>query len=121
MSDINIHEVASENFKKIVDGVGQDAPTVVNAKGGKQSQVLYRFDKLDTKAMFDLTRVLHEGAVKYGEDENWRLIETESHLNHALIHIFAFMAGDKQDDHLSHAMCRLMFAIGVEHDLEKGA
>jgi hypothetical protein len=30
------------------------------------------------------------------------------------MHILAYLAGDKQDDHLGHAFCRMMFALGVE-------
>lgn len=93
--------------------VGPEAPTVVNDRGGKQSYVPYRFDLLNPVAMFRLAGILSEGAEKYGDD-NWRQIQRRSHLNHALTHIMAELAGDTQDDHLGHAFCRLMFALGVE-------
>src|SRR5690625_3445203 len=48
----SIESIANEKPKVVVKGVGPDAPTVVNEKGGKQSQVLYRFDLLDPAAMF---------------------------------------------------------------------
>jgi hypothetical protein len=57
-----------------------------------------------------LAEVTQYGAERYARD-NWRLIEEESHINHALIHIFAYQAGNTQDDHLEHAFCRLMFAL----------
>jgi 5'-nucleotidase len=69
-----------------VPGVGENVPVTVNENGGKQS---------------------------YGE-WNWRRIPTSDHLNHALTHIFAYLAGDKQDDHIGHALCRLMFAQSME-------
>lgn len=95
-----------------VKGVGKDEPTVTNPAGGKQSKVHYRFDLLDPKAMFEMTKVLHEGAQKYGED-NWRLIDVADHLNHMLIHAYAYLAGDTSDEHLSHILCRAMFAQAV--------
>lgn len=98
---------------EIIKGVGKDAPTVTNDQGGKQSKVLYRFDLLDPLAMFEMTNVLTVGAEKYGED-NWRKISVNEHLNHMIIHTYAYLAGDKSDDHLSHIMCRAMFAQGVE-------
>lgn len=98
----------------IIEGVGPDAPTVVNEHGGKQSQVLYRFDLVDPIAMFEMTKVLKKGADKYGKDENWRKIPVKDHLNHLLIHVYAYLAGDTQDDHLSHALCRAMFAVAVD-------
>lgn len=99
-------------MKAVVEGVGKDAPTVTNERGGKQSKVLYRFDLLDPRAMFEMTKVLAEGAEKYGVD-NWRNIDVRDHLNHLLVHTYAYLAGDKSDEHLSHIMCRAMFAQAV--------
>jgi hypothetical protein len=97
-----------------IPGVGKDAPTVVNEQGGKQSEVLYRFDLLDAQSMFKMTEVLKHGAEKYGDNENWRRISVREHLNHLIIHAYAYLAGDASDDHLSHIMCRAMFAQGVD-------
>ena len=97
---------------RMVTGVASEEK-VSNELGGKQSKLDYRFDLVDTKAIFALAHVLHTGEREYGKD-NWRKIDTDSHLNHATSHIYAYLAGDKQDDHLSHAFCRLMMALGVE-------
>jgi|GEM_PF-1417089 len=45
---------------------------------------------------------------------NWRLIPREQHINHALIHLLALLAGDTQDDHLEHALCRMHMAIATK-------
>jgi hypothetical protein len=90
--------------------VGPDAPIVTNAIGGKQSKVDYRFDLLPAKATFAVAGVLDHGAKKY-EPWNWLKIEAEEHVNHALIHMFAWLEGDEQDDHMSHAACRVMMAL----------
>lgn len=106
--------VAFENPRiAVIPGVGPDAPMVVAPNGAKQSSVLYRFDLLDGAAMFELGKVLHHGAEKYGID-NWRGIPTNEHINHAMQHIMAWIAGDAQDDHLAHAFCRMMFAVATE-------
>lgn len=89
-----------------------DAPTTTNEKGGSQSDVPVRFDLIDAKAMFEMAKVLDHGARKYGED-NWRLISVNDHLNHLLMHTYAYLAGDTTDDHLSHILCRATFAQGV--------
>jgi len=104
-----------EHSSPIIKGVGVDAPMTINEHGGKQSQVLYAFDALDAKTMFAMCKVLHEGRLKYGSDENWRLIPPVEHLNHLLIHAFAYMAGDKSDEHLSHILCRAMFLYATEY------
>lgn len=96
-------------------GVSKDEPREVNEKGASQSRSPYRFDLLDPSAMFEMTKVLKEGADKYGVD-NWRGISVRDHLNHLLIHAYAYLAGDNSDDHLSHLMCRAMFALAVDID-----
>lgn len=90
-----------------------DAPTVTNEKGGSQSDIPVRFDLIDAKALFEMAKVLDHGAKKYGAN-NWRHIDVESHLNHLLMHTFAYLAGDDTDDHLSHILCRATFALGVK-------
>lgn len=97
-------------FVAVVPGVGPDAPTVTNAAGAKQSAVAYRVDLLPPRAILAVAAVLHAGATKYGTD-NWRGIPIADHLNHAMTHVFAWLAGDRSDDHLSHAACRLLMAM----------
>lgn len=92
---------------------GPDAPVVFNEKGGGQSHVPARFDLIDGKAMFAMAGVLKEGADKYGAD-NWRKIDVPDHLNHLIMHAYAYLSGDRSDAHLSHIMCRAMFAMAVE-------
>lgn len=104
---------------KISEIVSPDAETATNERGGMQSHVPVRFDLIDGKAMFAMAAVLHEGAEKYAPG-NWRLIGTRDHLNHALMHIYAYLSGDRTDEHLSHALCRITFANAVELDPEAG-
>lgn len=98
---MSISEIASTN-----------APITTNSNGGSQSHIPVRFDLIDGKAMFEMAKVLYEGAEKYGEN-NWKKIPIEDHLNHILMHTFAYLSGDRTDEHLSHILCRATFAIGV--------
>lgn len=96
----------------ISDIVHPDVETTVNEKGGKQSAAPVRFDLIDGRALFEMAKVLHHGAEKYGAN-NWRLIDVDDHLNHLLMHTYAYLSGDRTDDHLSHILCRATFALGV--------
>ena len=91
----------------------------VNERGGKQSKLDMRLDLVDAAAILWLGHVLFQGANAYGE-ENWRLIGRNSHLNHALVHIFQYLEearlGHFEDMHLAHAFCRLMFALATEEN-----
>lgn len=104
--------------KKMADVVSPDAPIKTNDKGGSQSKVDVRFDLIDGPALFEMAAVLHDGAEKYGAN-NWRKIDVEDHLNHLIMHAYAWLSGDRTDEHLSHIMCRSMFAQGVAIE-EKG-
>lgn len=95
-------------------GVGKDVPQEITEKGGKQSYIPYAFHLIDCRAILSLAKVLAEGELKYGRD-NWRKIDAESHINHAITHIYAYLGGDTQDEHLEHAFCRLMMALGVSY------
>lgn len=94
-------------------GLTPTAPTTVNEQGGHQSVVEGRFDLLPPVAMFELARVMEHGAKKYAPN-NWRKIPVESHVNHALMHLFAWLAGDRQDQHLTHVLARAAMAVELD-------
>lgn len=94
--------------------LGPDAEITTNAQGGKQSATLGRFDLLPAHAVMRVAQVLQHGASRYSAN-NWRKIPMESHINHALQHLFALMDGDQHDDHLGHAACRIMMALEQEY------
>lgn len=97
---------------RIAEVAAVDAPTITNELGGSQSLIAVRFDLIDAQAIYDMAGVLHTGAEKYGEN-NWRAIPINEHLNHLIMHAYAYIGGDESDEHLSHCMCRSMFAQGV--------
>ena len=106
----------SKTVRKSIAGVEPDAPVVENKNGGKQSDTPYGFHLVPTSAIFDAAKVLKYGADKYSESfehRNYTKIPSVDHLNHALQHIYAHLAGDQQDDHLGHALVRMMFAYDV--------
>lgn len=93
-------------------GLGSDTPTVTNERGAKQSDSPYRLDLFPPEVMFNVGQILDRGAKKYGDD-NWRGLSVETNINHALAHLYAYLGGDKQDNHLGNAVCRTMFALAI--------
>ena len=96
----------------------QEAPTITNELGGKQSKVERAYHLVPPEALAQVARVLHNGYHKYGKD-NWRLIEADEHLNHALNHIYLYLAGNVSEDHIAHATTRLLMALEL-HTLNNG-
>lgn len=90
---------------------------MTNEAGGRQSDLPYGFHLLPVRAMFAAAQVAKYGADKYGEtidERNYTRIDPAEHVNHALAHLFAFLAGDESDDHLSHAIVRTQFAYETD-------
>jgi len=86
-----------------------EAPVETNAAGGQQSNTGCLL--LETpRALLHVGGVFAHGASKYARG-NWRLIPVEDHINHVLVHLMAHLAGDEQDDHLGHALCRMLMAV----------
>lgn len=93
--------------------------TLLNIKDymvtSNRNSLVYAIQQLEygLNGLFKIAKVLKEGADKY-EANNWRLIPAELHISHAIAHLLAYANGDGQDDHLSHAMCRLMMAYSTK-------
>lgn len=94
-------------------GVAPDAPVTRNEDGGMQSQVEGRFDLIPPIAMFELAKVMEHGAQKYAP-RNWYKIPLESHINHLLMHMNAYLAGNRDEDHLSHVLARAAMAVEIQ-------
>lgn len=70
-----------------------------------------RFDLIHPVALIALARTYAEGGAKYG-DFNWeRGMPAHDLLNHAIRHIYMWLAGDRTEPHLPHAAWGLMAAI----------
>ena len=95
--------------------LSNDAPPSVNEQGGKQHHRPYRMQAIPPKAILEVGKVRYIGYNDLGyEDDNYKLISREEHVGRALTHIFAWLAGDKSNDHLSHGCTRLLFALEME-------
>lgn len=102
-----------------VKGVSPDEPTVTNAWGGKQAESAYAFHLCDPDAMLAMAEVMKQGAEKY-ERDNWRKLPAEEHFNHMVIHWYAWLKGDRTDDHLAHMLTRAMMCYATARAEERG-
>lgn len=103
--------------KKEQNGLSDDLEIKTSESGGKQHDRPYRSQALFFRALLEISRLRHDAVVNKGyEDENYKLIPKKEHIGRALTHIFAYMAGDKSNDHLTHAACRVLMALELELD-----
>lgn len=73
-----------------------------------------RYDLISPIGLEAVARTCAEGAAKYS-DFNWeRGMPVHDLLNHAIRHIYRYLAGDRSEPHLPHAAWGLMAAIHSE-------
>ena len=71
----------------------------------------FRYDLVSPIGLREVARACAEGAEKYG-DWNWEKgMPVHDLLNHALAHVYEFLAGDRSEPHLGHAAWNLLAAI----------
>lgn len=70
-----------------------------------------RYDLISPVGLEAVARACHEGAERYG-DFNWEKgMPVGDLLNHAVRHIYQFLGGNRDEDHLGHAAWGLLAAI----------
>lgn len=75
-----------------------------------------RYDLISPIGLERLARTYAEGAAKRGRN-NWENgMPVNDLLNHAIAHIYKFLNGNRDEDHLGHAAWNILGAI---HSLEK--
>jgi len=79
----------------------------------------FRYDLVSPIGLREVARACAEGAQKYG-DWNWEKgMPVNDLLNHAIAHIYQFLAGDRSEPHLGHAAWNMLAAIH-SHELWHG-
>lgn len=79
------------------------------------SQLMAEIFIAEPKYLEIIAKVLEEGAEKYSRN-NWKLIPAVEHFNHALIHLYALIEGDTQDDHYAHFLTRIAMFVETDTD-----
>lgn len=79
-----------------------------------------RYDLITPLALKRLAGVYERGAIKYG-DHNWtKGMPISRYLDSAIRHIFNYLEGLRDEDHLAHGCWNLMAAMHEEEAINRG-
>lgn len=93
---------------KVADGIA------TYGAGARRTAKDVRFELLSPIGMRRVAMASHEGAEKYGAFNVEKGLPISVFLNHALSHIYAYLEGDRSEDHLGHAAWNMLFACHSE-------
>ena len=79
-----------------------------------------RYDLLPAHAIYRLARHFENGAAKY-QPRNWEKGQPLSrYLDSALRHIFKFLGGSREEDHITAAAWNCLAFVETEHRIQEG-
>lgn len=94
----------------------------INDQTAKSDAGKPRLTLVPQQIIYEIARIREYGNAKYGDPENWRLVEIERYRDAAFRHLLAYLKEPKGVDaesglaHLSHLACNVAFLC----ELEKG-
>ncbi len=105
-----IRELKERNMKTTNGGTVTYTTGAVRSSDAEAT----RYDLISPIGLEAVARTCAEGAEKYS-DFNWEAgMPVNDLLNHAIRHVYRYLAGDRSEDHLPHAAWGLLAAIHSE-------
>ena len=84
--------------------------TEVYETGAKRTALGARWDLLSPVGLRRCAEAAAVGVEKYGAFNHERGLPVHVYLNHAIAHAYAYLSGDRSDDHLGHMAWNALFA-----------
>lgn len=86
--------------------------------GGKQAKIGEAFELIPPIPLMAVAGVFCSGRDKYGEG-NWHNITAKNHIGRAIRHLYKWLSGDKEENHLANAVVRCLMAMEVSRKVQE--
>ena len=81
--------------------------------GRKIGFIPFAFHLVPIEGLAKVAAVMRSGE-RSGRGDNWKDVPVAEHLNHAICHIYGYLCGDRTENHLANAGCRVLMAIALD-------
>lgn len=104
-----------------MNGLDDNQTVGSNEAGGLQHVRPFKSEALFFRALLAVSNLRYDACTNKGyPDDNYLRISKTDHIGRALTHLFAYMAGDTSNDHLTHAACRVLMALEIDRIEKEG-
>jgi len=82
--------------------------------GGRIGYIPFGYHLLPLRGLAKAAAVMRAGERAGRSASEWRSVPVEEHINHAISHLIAYLAGRMDDHHLANAVCRVLMAADLD-------
>lgn len=100
------------NASDILDGA--EDPRLDPLTDNVSGYIPFAYHLVPIRGLAKVAAVMRCGERKGRPADQWQSISVKEHLNHAISHIMAFIAGKRDEHHLANAGCRVLMALDLD-------
>jgi hypothetical protein len=91
-----------------------ESPTLDIRYDGNICYIPFAYHLIPIEGIAKTAAVMRRGELAGRPDNGWREVPIKEHINHAISHLLAYVAGRHKEPHLANAACRVLMALDLD-------
>ena len=91
-----------------------ESPILDGRYDGNICYIPFAYHLIPIEGMAKMAAVMRQGELAGKPDDGWRMVPVKEHINHAISHLLAYVAGRHKEPHLANASCRVLMALDLD-------
>jgi hypothetical protein len=91
-----------------------ESPTLDIRYDGNICYIPFAYHLIPIEGIAKTAAVMRRGELAGRPDNGWREVPIKEHINHAISHLLAYVAGRYDESHLANASCRVLMALDMD-------